>query len=186
MNLRNLFIAITTAIMLSGCATVLEFSQNVATVALDKASTISNALALRDGYSDVKSAVVENADLFEPSELVELELHSAIIESFYSTVTGLAQSGNANEMLVNADEFLDAVLIVRSSVDRVIAIIEPKAALMGTEALVSTVNTFRNYRNLSSKLDVLLTKNDRKQAVLMAAQLMKSAIPVLQTLKVFK
>lgn len=187
--MRKLLIIITmAATVLVGCSTIRDIGQTAATAAtavLNKANTVSTALALRDGYSDMKASVIENADLFSTDELAELEYHAAIIESFYSTVTGLASSGNTNDMLVHADEFLDAVLIVRSTIDNAIAIIEPKASLMGSDDLISTAITIRNYRNVSGKLDAVLAKDSRKESILVATSLLKAAIPVLQTLKVF-
>lgn len=185
-KLLSLLLA-TSLTVLSGCATIAEYASTagkVASVALDRANTVSNAFALRDGYLTVKEQVVANSELFTTEELVELESHATIMESFAKTVLELAQSGNGNDMLVNADEFLQAVLIVRESVNRSIAIVEPKLELMGTSALITGTNAFSSYQKLSGKLDALLAKNDRKEAVLLAANFLRAAVPVIQSLRV--
>jgi uncharacterized protein YceK len=183
--MRKLLIVVLVAAVMAGCATVREYSQTAATVVLSKATTVSTALAIRDGYSDVKAAVLDNPELFSAEELATLEYHSTIIESFYSTITGLASSGTTDEMLVHAGEFLDAVLIVRSAIDRAIAIIEPKTSLMGAGFHISTTRAFRNYQDLSDKLDVVLAKNSRREAIILATSMLQAAIPILRTMGVF-
>jgi len=177
-TVRSLIIAISISFF-SGCAHLPESLQNFGKVALDRAQTISSALALRDGYLNLKQHLVENSDAFSEEEQSTLEQERDNVEKFYMQVLALSRGGSASTMLVNADEFLSTVLDVRSSVDRAISIIQPKSAAMGSEGIIATSQFVTNYNRFSGELDALLAKNNRAEAVKVAAKFMKAAIPVI-------
>lgn len=166
----------------TGCASVLEFADGIGKVALDRAQTISSALALRDGYVDLREQIIANADAFTAEEQTALEVERAQVEGFYTQILALSRGGSASEIVVKADDFLTTILIVRASVDRAIGIIQPKMAQLNPDGAMAAAGFISDYRRFSLRLDELLAKNNRAEAVRMAATFLKAAAPVITSL----
>ncbi|MDC3312692.1 hypothetical protein OAV22_02020 [Flavobacteriaceae bacterium] len=173
---------VATLVFATECQTVFDVAGDFGRVALDRAQTISSALALRDGYVDLKTQITENADTFTPEEQTALEFEAAQVEGFYEQILQLSRGGSASEIIVNADEFLTTVLIVRGSVDRAINIIQPKIGELNPDGAMAAAGFIADYNRFSFKLDELLMKNNRAEAVQMAARFLKAAAPVVVSL----
>lgn len=180
-NLKKIRMAalVAVTVALVGCQTITDFATEFGGVALDRAQTISSALALRDGYLDLKAEVIENADAFTVEEQAQLEAERAHVEQFYESIMALSRGGSASQIVVRADDFLDTVLTVRASVDRAIMIIQPKIGVLNGDGALAVSNFISNYHRLSLQLDQLLARNNRAEAVQMAARLLKAAAPVI-------
>lgn len=163
----------------SACASLPDSLQSFGRVALDRAQTISNTLALRDAYIELDKQIRFNSDVFTDDEIVSLKLESENVEQFYMQIVSLSRGGSAETILVNADDFLTTVLTVRASVDSAIRIIEPKIQSLNADGAVAAGDFIANYRQFSFKLDLLLAKNNRTEAVRMTATLLKAAVPVI-------
>ena len=168
--------------LLVGCAGLPDSLQSFGRVALDRAQTISSALALRDGYIGLKSEILINAEHFTPEEQALLSDQSAQIEAFYGRVVALSRGGTASEILVNADDFLQNLLTVRAATDRAIAIIQPKIVELNPGGAIAAAKFIGNYQGFSARLDDLLERNNRAEAVRMAAAFFKAAVPVITSL----
>jgi len=108
-----------------------------------------------------------------------LENESQKVSTFYLQVLSLSRGGSAETMLVNADDFLTSVLTVRSSIDSAILIIKPKLQSLDQDGSFAAADFISNYKHFSLRLDLLLAKNNRREAVQMTATFLKSAIPVI-------
>lgn len=164
---------------LTGCQTLIDVAGDFGRVALDRAQTISSALALRDGYVELKTQIIANAEQFTPEEQAALESERIVVEDFYAKVIALSRGGNAEQILVKSDEFLTVVLMVRQSVDRAILIIGPKMAQLNPEGAKAAAQFIGNYERFSAELDGLLARNNRAEAVRVAATFLKAAVPVI-------
>jgi len=178
----KLMVVVAMMVFATGCQTVLDVAGDFSRVALDRAQTISSALALRDGYIDLKEQIIENADAFTPDEQAMLEAESQQVEGFYSQILSLSRGGSATEIVVKADDFLTAILVVRASVDRAIGVIQPKISTLNPEGAMAAAGFIADYRRFSLRLDELLAKNNRAEAVQMAAKFLKAAAPVVVSL----
>ena len=166
----------------AGCAGLPDVVTNVGKVALDRAGTVSSALALRDGYIDLKAQIIANASSFSEEEQALLTEESLKVEGFYNKIITLARGGTASQILVNSSEFLSSVIVVRSSVDRAIEVIQPKMSELNPEGVLAVAGFISDYRKFSDQLDVLLAKNDRADAVRAASTFLKFAVPVIASL----
>jgi len=182
--MKKLKIAVCAVLLtfLVGCETLNGFVGSAGKVVLDRAKTLSSALALRDGYLDLRVQIIANADSFTSDEQSELQIERENVEAFYQNFIELTRGGTASEVVVNVDEFLDSVLTVRESVNSALIIIEPKLGQLNPEGTLAAANFIANYRSLSLHLDQLLVKNNRAEAVQMAARLLRAATPVITSL----
>jgi len=135
---------------ITGCASFTEFANGVGKVALDRAQTISSALALRDGYIDLREQIILNADKFTPEEQAALEDERDQVENFYHQILSLSRGGTASEIVVRADDFLTTILIVRGSVDRAIGIIQPKMTELNPDGAMAAIGFISDYRRSRS------------------------------------
>lgn len=173
---------ITIVLLLSlsaACANLPDSLQSFGRVALDRAQTIGNALALRDAYIELDKQIRINSEVFDDQEIVSLKIESENVHKFYLQVVALSRGGSAETILVNADDFLTSVLTVRASIDSAIRIIQPKIQNLNAEGAVAAGDFIANYRSFSLKLDLLLAKNNRAEAVRMTASFLKAAVPVI-------
>lgn len=177
--IKKLLMLVLLTFSMVGCASLPDSLQSFGRVALDRAQTISNALALRDAYIELDKQIRVNSDVFTDDEIVSLKLESENVEKFYLQVVSLSRGGSAETILVNADEFLTTILTVRASVDSAIRIIEPKIQSLNAEGAIAAGDFIASYRKFSFRLDMLLAKNNRAEAVRMTAAFLKAAVPVI-------
>ena len=172
-------IVIASILLVTGCASLPDSLQSFGRVALDRAQTISNALALRDAYIELDKQIRVNSKAFSDDEIVSLKLENENVQKFYLQIVALSRGGSADKILVNADEFLTTILTVRASIDSAIRIIEPKIQSLNADGAVAAGDFIASYRQFSLKLDLLLAKNNRAEAVRMTATFLKAAVPVI-------
>ena len=172
--MRNLILMACFVCALSACATLTD----VGRIALDRAQTVSSALALRDGYVDLKAQIVANADVFSDQERAALEMEKQAIEDFYKDILALSKAGSVSSMFVKADDFLTTMLVVRGSVDRAIDIVQPKINQLNPGGSLAAAQFIGNYRVASMRMDAMLAQNNRAEAVKQAATLIKAAVPI--------
>jgi len=182
MKKLRMLIFVAAFVALTGCQTVLNAAGDFGRVALDRAQTISSALALRDGYINLKKQILVNVEQFTDEEQASLEAERVVVEDFYQQIIGLSRGGSAEQMLVKADDFLTAVLTVRQSIDGAVTIIGPKASSLNPEGAIAAARFIGNYEQFSDELDLLLAKNNRAEAVRVAATFLKAAVPVIKSL----